>query len=321
MNEPCDGLITASGAFDHLACWRLAPGASTMATKSPPKAAKSTSRPSLLSRARSFTKSASFSRSPSFKSKPKKDPAVEELVRYVMIALPVDGGKQFIHTVDERKITFTAPQGAKTGEEYEFEFTYKGGQRSTPPTPNKIVPAAPVASPDSVVQQTPATDSLVPVPAPPGPDAATYAPVASPPSAAEPVAAMEPVTAEAAPVVQGMPPAEDYKDLAKAVTGSAIDSAMEAVASEGPNGGTSLKGWQQSGTPSRTSSLGAAVGMLVLAMAVVAAQKLYADYTTEAPYLMDVRDFVMEALSPTPPPTPPPLSPLDKFVRFVFHRN
>ena len=74
-----------------------------------------------------------FATKPSVKKVTKYDPAVEEAVRYCMIALPADGGKQFPMMVDGRKITFTAPKGAKKGQEVEFAFTFKGGQVLSPP--------------------------------------------------------------------------------------------------------------------------------------------------------------------------------------------
>ena len=74
-----------------------------------------------------------FASKPSVKKVTKYDPAVEEAVRYCMIALPADGGKQFLMMVDGRKITFTAPKGAKKGQEVEFAFTFKGGQVLSPP--------------------------------------------------------------------------------------------------------------------------------------------------------------------------------------------
>jgi hypothetical protein len=61
------------------------------------------------------------------------DPAVEEAVRYCMIALPAEDGKEFPIMVDGRKMTFTPPKGAKKGQEVEFAFTYNGGQVLSPP--------------------------------------------------------------------------------------------------------------------------------------------------------------------------------------------
>ena len=114
-----------------------------MATTDTPKKSKNPLT-SMVKRVGSFTKSASFSRSPSTKKMTKKDPAVEEAVRYALIVLPVDGGKQFIQTVDGHKITFTAPEGMKAGQEFEFEFTYKGGQTLKPTPPMAMLEASPV---------------------------------------------------------------------------------------------------------------------------------------------------------------------------------
>ena len=183
-----------------------------MATTDTPKKSKNPLK-SMVKRVGSFTKSASFSRSPSTKKMTKKDPAVEEAVRYTLIVLPVDGGKQFIQTVDGHKMTFTAPEGMKAGQEFEFEFTYKGGQTLKP---------------------TPPMATLLPVPAPPEPSppaAAEPEPVTTG-SADEPVVAMakdEPVLKSSADSSASSP---DYKKLAKQVTASAIDTAVEAV--EGP---------------------------------------------------------------------------------------
>ena len=265
-----------------------------MATTDTPKKSKNPLK-SMVKRVGSFTKSASFSRSPSTKKMTKKDPAVEEAVRYTLIVLPVDGGKQFIQTVDGHKITFTAPDGMKAGQEFEFEFTYKGGQTLKP---------------------TPPMATLLPVPAPPEPSppaAAEPEPVTTG-SADEPVVAMakdEPVLKSSADSSASSP---DYKKLAKQVTASAIDTAVEAV--EGPakrpivamaEDEPVLKSSAMSrppGTPA-SGSLGMRelmVALLVLAIAV----KLFTDFAAEAPYLMDARAFVMQVLTPPSAPPPPP---------------
>ena len=114
-----------------------------MATTDTPTKKSKNPLKSMVKRVGSFTKSASFSRST--KKMTKKDPAVEEAVRYALIVLPVDGGKQFIQTVDGHKITFTAPEGMKAGQEFEFEFTYKGGQ-TRPSTPTPTPASAPTPS-------------------------------------------------------------------------------------------------------------------------------------------------------------------------------
>ena len=54
-------------------------------------------------------------------------------MRYCMIALPAENGKEFPTMVDGRKMTFTPPKDAKKGQEVEFAFTYKGGQVLSPP--------------------------------------------------------------------------------------------------------------------------------------------------------------------------------------------
>ena len=236
-----------------------------------------------------------FATKPSVKKVTKYDPAVEEAVRYCMIALPADGGKQFLMMVDGRKITFTAPEGMKAGQEFEFEFTYKGGQTLKP---------------------TPPMATLLPVPAPPEPSppaAAEPEPVTTG-SADEPVVAMakdEPVLKSSADSSASSP---DYKKLAKQVTASAIDTAVEAV--EGPakrpivamaEDEPVLKSSAMSrppGTPA-SGSLGMRelmVALLVLAIAV----KLFTDFAAEAPYLMDARAFVMQVLTPPSAPPPPP---------------
>jgi len=208
-----------------------------MAPKSP---VRSTSKPSLLSRARSFTKSASFGRSPTVKkagakagATPTGAPDAAELsqVRYCMISLPVDGGRQFIQTVDGRKITFTSPAGKKVGDECEFAFTYGGGEiagvaveplqgtvPSTPSTNSQVADKAPVAA--------------APAPAAPPPAAAAAPPAAAaePPVAAvtTPVAAAAPPAAETAPPPTDVPPGF-YKPLAREVTESAIEQALIQV--------------------------------------------------------------------------------------------
>jgi hypothetical protein len=74
-----------------------------------------------------------FATEPSVKKVTEYDPAVEEAVRYCMIALPAEDGKEFPMMVDGRKMTFTPPKDAKKGQEVEFAFTYKGGQVLSPP--------------------------------------------------------------------------------------------------------------------------------------------------------------------------------------------
>ena len=74
-----------------------------------------------------------FASKPSDKKVTEYDPAVEEAVRYCMIALPAEDGKEFPIMVDGRKMTFTPPKGAKKGQEVEFAFTYNGGQVLSPP--------------------------------------------------------------------------------------------------------------------------------------------------------------------------------------------
>jgi hypothetical protein len=74
-----------------------------------------------------------FATTPSDKKVTEHDPAVKEAVRYCMIALPAEDGKEFPMMVDGRKMTFTPPKGAKKGQEVEFAFTYSGGQVLSPP--------------------------------------------------------------------------------------------------------------------------------------------------------------------------------------------
>jgi hypothetical protein len=74
-----------------------------------------------------------FATTPSDKKVTEHDLAVKEAVRYCMIALPAEDGKEFPMMVDGRKMTFTPPKGAKKGQEVEFAFTYSGGQVLSPP--------------------------------------------------------------------------------------------------------------------------------------------------------------------------------------------
>ncbi|KOO23237.1 hypothetical protein Ctob_004739 [Chrysochromulina tobinii] len=74
-----------------------------------------------------------FATTPSDKKVTEHDPAVKEAVRYCMIALPAEDGKEFPMMVDGHKMTFTPPKGAKKGQEVEFAFTYSGGQVLSPP--------------------------------------------------------------------------------------------------------------------------------------------------------------------------------------------
>jgi len=59
---------------------------------------------------------------------------LDNVLRFVTIELPVNGGQTFRHSVDGRILTLLAPASLQAGDLYEFKFTHAGGQWAEEPT-------------------------------------------------------------------------------------------------------------------------------------------------------------------------------------------
>ena len=274
---------------------------SIMAPKSP---SRSTSRPSLLSRARSFTKSASFSRSPSFSKKAKPGPVAQPSsdvsdtqVRYVMVALPVDGGAQFMHTVDDRKIVFTAPLGKKLGDEHEFAFTYASGEvkePAPPPAASTAAAEAPPAKAVAAVADEPVLKASAEVPAakvaevPPG----YYAPLAREVTESAIKAAIE-ISKPAVTGVADEPMVKAAAPPAKPVAAPPAKLVAALPAKPAEAAAPSLAKWQEKEAEGGGGSFfTSAVGVVLLSMGVLV--------------LLQQAGMLDSAFAPPPLPPPPP---------------